>query len=328
VDSILETIEEHEIVHTNKMVLYFTDSRTAAAVQRTGIPSVAIQGGVIVHPYIKESFDHNTVEEFEGNLGGNVIVVLSVLEAFLSPRLGFPQHLIVSDKLLRFFAGNGAVPCLSRSTLVRLITVEAPSPVLSLLDDGMHPEPFHSLLAAQEPEPVETSMCQEISMALSKSVKPSLIVIENKDHLECLIRILKVKAACFENYEIVYHYTNDKFLSSILKDGLRMSQTGQEDGGVYFTLKSPIDFAYGTTDYEMNLIKDCFGVERAHEYIGQHRLDIVIVYLCYKPALDTVHNRAQAKIVHKALFEHFATSHNGAFYLPSDFIVACLKVIG
>ena len=60
----------------------------------------------------------------------------------------------------------------------------------------------------------------------------------------------------------LYHYTAPPLVSMILKDGFRVSTQGQGDGGVYFSALGPASYGLGSSDYEENIITDCFGKER------------------------------------------------------------------
>eukprot|EP00615_Pteridomonas_danica_P015489 CAMPEP_0114392792 /NCGR_PEP_ID=MMETSP0102-20121206/11051_1 /TAXON_ID=38822 ORGANISM="Pteridomonas danica, Strain PT" /NCGR_SAMPLE_ID=MMETSP0102 /ASSEMBLY_ACC=CAM_ASM_000212 /LENGTH=89 /DNA_ID=CAMNT_0001552123 /DNA_START=380 /DNA_END=646 /DNA_ORIENTATION=- len=62
----------------------------------------------------------------------------------------------------------------------------------------------------------------------------------------------------------LYHYTSLEAAKLIIKTGFRMSTQGQGDGGVYFSTKGPASYGLGNKkeNYEKNIIKDCFGVER------------------------------------------------------------------
>jgi hypothetical protein len=86
----------------------------------------------------------------------------------------------------------------------------------------------------------------------------------------------------------LYHYTSPNVASLILSGGLRMSTQGQGDGGVYVSTQGPASYGIGSYDYEVNIIKDCFGVERINEYIGKGKLDIIIVYGCCPDVLTQV----------------------------------------
>jgi hypothetical protein len=86
----------------------------------------------------------------------------------------------------------------------------------------------------------------------------------------------------------LYHYTSLEVAQLIINGGLRMSTQGQGDGGVYVSTQGPACYNLGSPDYEANIIKDCFGVERVSEYLGKGKLEVVIVYGCSASALDQV----------------------------------------
>jgi hypothetical protein len=86
----------------------------------------------------------------------------------------------------------------------------------------------------------------------------------------------------------LYHYTSPSVAPLILKGGLRMSTQGQGDGGVYVSTQGPASYGIGSQDYETNIIRDCFGVERLHEYLGKGYLDVIIIYGCEADIFDQV----------------------------------------
>jgi hypothetical protein len=87
----------------------------------------------------------------------------------------------------------------------------------------------------------------------------------------------------------LYHYTSPSVAPLILNSGLRMSTQGQGDGGVYVTTQGPASYGIGTPNYETNIIKDCFGMERLEEYLGKGYLDVIIVYGCDPDMLEQVY---------------------------------------
>jgi hypothetical protein len=86
----------------------------------------------------------------------------------------------------------------------------------------------------------------------------------------------------------LYHYTSPSVAPLILSGGLRMSTQGQGDGGVYVSTQGPALYGLGTSEYEVNIIKDCFGVERINEYKGKGLLDVILVYGCAGAVLEQV----------------------------------------
>jgi hypothetical protein len=102
-------------------------------------------------------------------------------------------------------------------------------------------------------------------------------------------RMKRIRQRAFERKLVpLYHYTAPKVASMILQSGLRMSTQGQGDGGVYVSTQGPASYGLGSDEYEDNIIKDCFGVERIDEYRGKGKLDVIIVYGCAPDILQQV----------------------------------------
>jgi hypothetical protein len=99
----------------------------------------------------------------------------------------------------------------------------------------------------------------------------------------------RIRQKAFEKKLLpLFHYTSPNVASLILQSGLRMSTQGQGDGGVYVSTQGPASYGLGTDEYEVNIIKDCFGVERLEEYRGKGKLDVIIVYGCAPDILQQV----------------------------------------
>jgi len=296
------------------MGFIFTDYETAQNWLHNGIPADVEQGGVLMNT---QNPKHEDIElHLKGKAGrGLAIVVLSVPSECLT--ITVPGRGVISFDLLNFFS-NPFRPFLDCSCIVRVMNVE----------DAEH-EHSHELTLKNQKSQVFNPICA----AVPGSDAPTIITpIHNLRELKIAFETIEAQQNLISDdgpYKLYAHYTNEGAVPHILKGGIRMSPTGQHDGGAYFGPR-PQHFGYGVEPYaayEMNLIKDCFGEERAHEYIGQHRLDIVIVYLCCEAALDTVQDRVNAHIVHKTYFEHFSKpDEQGDYYLPSAGIVGCYKM--
>jgi hypothetical protein len=99
----------------------------------------------------------------------------------------------------------------------------------------------------------------------------------------------RIRQKAFEKKLLpLFHYTSPNVASLILQSGLRMSTQGQGDGGVYVSTQGPASYGLGTDEYEVNIIKDCFGVERLKEYEGKGKLDVVLIYGCEGAVLQQV----------------------------------------
>jgi hypothetical protein len=89
-----------------------------------------------------------------------------------------------------------------------------------------------------------------------------------------------------------------------------------------------VSYGLGTDAYEANIIKDCFGVERLHEYIGKGVLDVVIVYGISPWILEQAPGgRVNAKMVSRS---HFASlslpDMDGNFFLRPDRILGMFLI--
>jgi len=122
----------------------------------------------------------------------------------------------------------------------------------------------------------------------------------------------------------LYHYTSKTAAELILQTGFRMSTQGQGDGGVYFSTFGPASYGLGTSNYELNIIKDCFGVERVNEYLGKGKLDALIVYGCEADILlQAPGGRDNAKMIPKPFFTSLSLPQDdGNYFLRPDKILA------
>jgi hypothetical protein len=137
---------------------------------------------------------------------------------------------------------------------------------------------------------VDTTVVEKYDNGVVDVRLPSLNkVAPLKSITEYTSTMTTVRQTCKERNLIpLFHYTDPKFASLIIQSGLRMSTQGQGDGGVYVSTQGPASYGIGTTKYEVNIIKDCFGVERVSEYLGKGKLDVILVYGCCGHFLDQV----------------------------------------
>jgi len=106
-----------------------------------------------------------------------------------------------------------------------------------------------------------------------------------------------------------------------------MSTQGQGDGGVYVSTQGPASYGLGTDDYEVNIIKDCFGVERVDEYLGKGKLDVVLVYACEARTLQQAPGgRDNAKMISKSTFKDFSLEHHHNYFLRPDRIFGAFYI--
>eukprot|EP00615_Pteridomonas_danica_P010389 CAMPEP_0114337278 /NCGR_PEP_ID=MMETSP0101-20121206/6261_1 /TAXON_ID=38822 ORGANISM="Pteridomonas danica, Strain PT" /NCGR_SAMPLE_ID=MMETSP0101 /ASSEMBLY_ACC=CAM_ASM_000211 /LENGTH=641 /DNA_ID=CAMNT_0001469469 /DNA_START=3319 /DNA_END=5245 /DNA_ORIENTATION=- len=163
--------------------------------------------------------------------------------------------------------------------------------------------------------------------ASSKDVEGKVI---HRDFVDDYLDVMKMirKRAATRNLVPLYHYTVPGVVPLILKGGMRMSTQGQGDGGVYFSLRSPLSYHLGTKYYESNIIKDCFGVERVNEYLGKGKLDALIVYGCEADMLvQAPGGRDNAKMTPKSYFTSLALPQtDGSFFLRPDRILTVFMI--
>jgi hypothetical protein len=121
----------------------------------------------------------------------------------------------------------------------------------------------------------------------------------------------------------VYHYTSKLLGPLILKTGFRMSTQGQGDGGVYFSVRGPYCYYWGSNRFEENIIADCFGVERLEEYRGKGMLDLCFVYGADPSMLSPAPGgRDNAKVASKATFHAISLpTLDGNYFLRPDRIL-------
>jgi hypothetical protein len=158
-------------------------------------------------------------------------------------------------------------------------------------------------------------------------LQSSIIEIKTIEAYTERMRFLR-KEASSSNLIPLYHYTSPTVAPLILRGGLRMSTQGQGDGGVYVSTQGPASYGLGTSEYEVNIIKDCFGVERVNEYLGKGNLDVIIIYGCTAAVLEqTPGGRTNAKMVSKSTFESFSLQDtNKNYFLRPDHILGVFQV--
>ena len=96
---------------------------------------------------------------------------------------------------------------------------------------------------------------------------------------EFLGRMAEIRQECAARGLVpMYHYTLPVVSPFIFAGGLRMSESGPGDGGVYFSSRGPASYDYGGDDYETNLLTDVFGEDKVRDFRGKHKADLVVVY--------------------------------------------------
>ena len=117
-----------------------------------------------------------------------------------------------------------------------------------------------------------------------------------------------------------------------------MSSTGPGgDGGVYFSTLGPCSFGLGSSDhsktqdlknYEVALIKGCFGIDKMEEHQGQGKLSAVLVYALPTACLSAAPGgRDNAVAVSQSTFHDLSLPDpNKDFFLSPAFVVGAFLV--
>ena len=140
------------------------------------------------------------------------------------------------------------------------------------------------------------------------------------------------------DFVCLYHYTQPSAVPLIAHGGLRMSSTGPGgEGGVYFSTLGPCSFGLGSAEhgstnsldnYEVALIKGCFGIDKMEEHQGQGKLSAVLVYALPAACLSAAPGgRDNAVAVSQSTFHDLSLPDpNKDFFLSPAFVVGAFLV--
>jgi len=163
----------------------------------------------------------------------------------------------------------------------------------------------------------------EIMTVPKRNYDPNTIeYIKPKSLLDYAIKMEELISHCDDTIPL-YHYTNTLAAPFILDKGLKMSNTQQGDGGVFFSSLGPASYGLGTIYYESNIIIDCYGKEFIEEYENKHKFDVVIVYEINPKLIEPVPGgKRNSFMISKQLFHTFSKmTATGQYYLRPDFIL-------
>lgn len=310
-ESTFNAVESTRIFHTECLCFWYCSLPNAHQALKCGIPTVEDHHGCGIF------FSLHRPHQLDGN-DRRVFPNCTAVVVCALPR-----------KLLREHPSFGP--------FLRLLPIE----VLCAIRSSFHHEIGHNATAwfqggvffppqglvrayqLTEVDAAATSIAQPVlddsheSMSFADALTP-------KTCTEFAVAMQAVRKKCeARGWACVYHYTDPQWAPSIARSGFRMSTQGQGDGGVYFSVRGPTSYGLGTDKYEENIIVDCFGESRLHEYRGKHKLDVVFVYGASKEALTQAPGgRDNAFMASKALFEKFSLpAPDGSFLLRPDRIV-------
>lgn len=272
-----EAIFFHDVTPSNAMLFYFTSSKLASMARASGIPAKKQFNGIPLssrYPHDCTDTEFAVFSESSTNrqkFPNEQVLVLSIPKQFLEPLPGYeednqvfvlPVEVFNCMRPVLFDAVHNKQPWLEKQCLL-------PPQVI-----------LRSYLLIEQPEsPIrevgEMALVRDISLRGTDVITPLDSIVEFTKTMS-MIRLEAMKS----NLIPLYHYTSPSVAPLILKGGLRMSTEGQGDGGVYVTTQGPASYGIGSADYEVNIIKDCFGASRIDEYLGKGNLDVILVYGC------------------------------------------------
>jgi len=352
----LKSINATSVAASEVLVFYYASFELARMAMRSGLPAFEKFGGVpftLRHPHqcgiteqnIFACHDSTTTHEEGGDnssavsFPNDVLLVLALPRGLLRSLKGYEEHSYLCClpvgvlKAMRPVHptrivdvkpwSEGVVmvppPCILRS--YNLVKEEINKSVQNRL---------HKIISLQEGDQNLSSSCGQswcFDKPLPKVEMKDVIQVKSMDDFTDKMKLVRDEAL---KYHLVplYHYTMPVVVPLILQGGMRMSTQGQGDGGVYFSLKGPLSYKLGQKEYEKNIIKDCFGVARVDEYLGQGKLDALIIYGCDPNVLlQAPGGRDNAKMVPKSYFTSLMLpEESGDYFLRSDRILAVFEI--
>jgi hypothetical protein len=281
--SIFESIWLHSVPSSHALVFHYLSYDRAKVARKSGVAAETRFNGVplsLRHPHVVSSNDFTAFNSVNVSLSdqkfpNEEVLVLSLPREFLEPLPGFeddPGLCMISAAVL---------------------SAMRPSSFSAVMDakpwmDGVVMLPPHCILRSFVLMYADNSNLQLtfVTNVPSSDEVSMLKVFALADFLKSM-KLLRQKAFK-QNLIPLYHYTSSSVLPLIMKNGLRIGSQMKGEGGVYFSTQGPASYGIGSDRYELNIIKDCFGVDRVYEFENQGKLDVVIVYGCDSTLIDEV----------------------------------------
>jgi hypothetical protein len=314
-----DSIWKHSIPASHVLVFHYTSHELAPSARKSGIPAQVKFNGIpfsLRQPHVtKESdfevfessdetgskVDHPTPTKQAREFPNEEVLVLSLPKHALEPLTGYEKDeglCMISASVLNamrptsfagvvdekpWFNGFTLLPphCILRSFLIMDKATEIKKA------SANKSELTHKIATKDATNHDVGSNAALVEDVTTQSSKVKMILVKSiSTYIETMNKI-RQKASEHELIPL-FHYTSANVASMILSGGLRMSTQGQGDGGVYVSTLGPASYGLGSSDYEVNIIKDCFGVERLSEYVGKGKLDVVLIYGCEGAVLQQV----------------------------------------
>jgi hypothetical protein len=287
------------------MLFHYTSFQLAKAARKTGIAATKHFNGVpftMRRPFTNTYDDYQVFRHFghpahDPKFPNESVLVLSLPARFLEKLPGYendPCLCRVSAEILSAMRPTSFMKVVDEQPWLRGVTLLPPNSILRsyyIMRESEENYRRHSSVLVSS-----SSKSDEIVHVFANDgalTDAPLNVVKHIDRLNSIStfcdKMALIRKVC-EHHNLIplYHYTDPKFAPLILRSGLRMSTQGQGDGGVYVSTQGPASYGLGSADYEVNIIKDCFGVERINEYKGKGKLDVVLIYGCCGSLLDQV----------------------------------------
>jgi len=351
-ETTFHAIWSHLIPASHALVFHYTSRELAVSGRKSGIASQRRFEGVPLslrqpHGTTDNDFDvFQLIEDGADKEEQNVIskqdrqrfpheevLVLSLPKQFLERLTGFeddPGLCMISARVLNAMLPTSFTAVMASQPWLDGVVLLPPQCILRSF----------MILDVEEKPKVSTQLNKRFSMKADYEVNLSrksyfheidtLPGLLSLDSIEAYVKVMEsIRHSASEQRLVpLYHYTSPEAARLILKGGLRMSTQGQGDGGVYVSTQGPASYGLGTDDYEINIIKDCFGVERIDEYEGKDKLCVIIVYGCEPSVLQQAPGgRDHAKMFTKSTFKGFSLEHHdGNFFLRPDRILGAFRV--
>jgi len=342
-----EAIRLHSIPSSDALVFHYTSFEFADSYRKAGIPAQDKYGGIPVTlrpPHASTDIEFQVFNETAPKtLAKNIfpneeVFVLSLPRIFLEPLPGFESDngvFMISAVTLNALRPSTFASVIDESPWLASFTLLPPHRILRsfLVMDINRTRRRISFIKPMKPHRPSKGRLRRNSsisakmedvdhgferMEFMKDVPMKHTVeIVNLDDISTWGKAMERirEEARLSDLIPLYHYTSSFVVPMVLRGGLRMSSQGQGDGGVYLSTLGPASYGIGTEDYEVDVIKDCFGVERVEEYLGKGNLDVVIIYGCSASVLHQAPGgRDNARMVAKSTFEAFSMAQNERSY--------------
>jgi hypothetical protein len=318
---------------THAMCFHYLSFKQAKRAKRSGIPAHKLFGGVplsLRHPFKTNSSDtfvFNDVSKdnvMEKRFPNEFVLILSLPKKYLEPLTGFE---------------NDAGLCMISTSLLNTMR---PASFFEVVD-GKPWESESQVLLPSHMCIVSSCLIQDVESELCEpidTVKYSPVMLEHSAHIQPLgsimalsLQMQPIRRRCIQHELIpMYHYTSLSMAKLILSEGFRLCSRDFDsrdvDHGVYFSTKGPASFELGTEDYEINIIKDFYGVDRISEFKGRGLFDTVFVYGFNPLVLEHVTGASESsQMVSLLTFKLLSLCDDkGNYFLNKDFIFGAFHI--